>query len=583
MNIFTFLRGDIILLFYLKIKNIAIIENLTVNLENGLNVLTGETGAGKSILIDSLSAVLGNRVSKELIRTGTQKAFVEALFKIDKTQAEETCAKFGIPLEDDGTLILQREINQNGKNLCHANNRLITVTTLKSIGEKLIDIHGQNDNQSLLKSNKHIELLDNFGQEHMQALKLEYLKKLNEFKQLEKEMEKLNADPAYRQRRIDILNFQIKEIEEANLKPNEDEELQNTRLVLANSQKIKSAFSNAYSLLYQSFDNSPSAYDKVNNAISEFISISHIDSQYQDLFNRIEGLSFEIQDISETINNSMDIEKDAESLLVLTDERLDTISTLKRKYGNSIDEILSFLDNAKHELLELESSEEKAQSLNEKYALLNKKLLSLAKSLNYQRKTQAQILEKNISQQLNDLEIKNANFKVDVSFKENHDINLNKYTQRGLCDVEFLISTNLGEPLKPLAKIASGGEMSRIMLAIKTILADIDETPTLIFDEVDSGISGKAAIKVGKKLSFLAKTHQVICITHLAQIASLAHNHFLIQKTQDENKTITSVIKLNDEKRISEIARLTTGDSSSKISIKHAEEMLKNSEIRKKL
>lgn len=565
------------MLLHLKIKNIAIIESLTINLDYGLNVLTGETGAGKSILIDSLSAVLGNRVFKELIRTGTDKAFVEALFKVDITQIEETCNEFGIPLEDDGTLILQREINQNGKNICHANNRLLTVSALKAIGEKLIDIHGQNDNQSLLKSDKHIHLLDSFGEGCMQNIKLEYLEKFHEFKALKKEIERLDADPSYRQRRIDILNFQIEEIEQANLKPNEDEELQKQRLFLSNSQKIKSAFSNAYSLLYQSFDNTDSAYDKINNAIGEFSGISYIDPQYEDIANRIESLSFEIQDISQTLSASIDLKDDSESLLEVVDERLDLISNLKRKYGNSIAEIIAFLDNAKFELLELENSEERARNLNDNFLCLNKELLALAKSLNHQRKIQAKILEKNISKELDELEIKNATFKVDISFREHEDIHLNKYTKNGLCDVEFLISTNLGEPLKPLVKIASGGEMSRIMLAIKTILADIDKTPTLIFDEVDSGISGKAATKVGLKLSFLSKTHQVICITHLAQIASLAQNHYLIQKIQENNKTLTNVIKLNTEQRIKEIARITTGDSNSTISLKHAEEMLKNS------
>lgn len=565
------------MLLHLKIKNIAIIESLTINLDCGLNVLTGETGAGKSILIDSLSAVLGNRVSKELIRTGTDKAFVEALFKVDISQIEETCSEFGIPLEDDGTLILQREINQNGKNICHANNRLLTVSALRAIGEKLIDIHGQNDNQSLLKTDKHIYLLDSFGEENMKNLKSEYLEKFEEFKALKKEIERLDADPSYRQRRLDILNFQIEEIEQANLKPNEDEELQKQRLLLSNSQKIKSAFSNAYSLLYQSFDNADSAYDKVNNAVGEFSSISYIDPQYEEIANRIESLSFEIQDISQTLSASIDLKDDSEALLEVVDERLDLISNLKRKYGSSITEIIAFLDNAKFELLELENSEERAKNLNDQVLCLNKELLALAKSLNHQRKIQAKILEKNISKELDELEIKNATFKVDISFKEHEDIHLNKYTKNGLCDVEFLISTNLGEPLKPLVKIASGGEMSRIMLAIKTILADIDKTPTLIFDEVDSGISGKAATKVGLKLSFLSKTHQVICITHLAQIASLAQNHYLIQKIQENNKTLTNVIKLNTEQRIKEIARITTGDSNSTINLKHAEEMLKNS------
>jgi DNA repair protein RecN (Recombination protein N) len=565
------------MLNHLKIQNIAIIEEVSIDFGGGFNILTGETGAGKSILIDSLNAVLGQRTSKDLVRTGKTQAFIEAMFKIKNCLFTSLFEEFGILPEEDGTLILQREIHQNGKNICRVNGRLLNVSALKQFGEKLVDIHGQHDNQSLLKPEKHIHLLDSFALEDLKIEKENYLSLLENFRSLKKEIADLNLDPGYRERRMDILTFQIEEIENAGLKLGEDLELQQTRNLLSNAQKIGGVLDSLYGWLFQHQENIPSAYDHINQSIKELATIRSLDPSYQELYSKLEEISFQLEDCIETLRIHQDPQSFSSQHLEQVDERLDLISRLKRKYGNSIEEILLYLESLKEEHAKILNSEEVSKKLHEKLNSHQQQLYAMAIGLHQKRKKEASLLEEKIAGELNDLEIKNASFKVDLTLKEMDEQKGYPFSKNGLCQVEFLISTNLGEPLKPLSKIASGGEMSRIMLAIKTILAKIDQTPTLIFDEVDSGISGSAANKVGTKLSLLSNSYQVICITHLAQIASMADHHFFIQKNVNSNKTYTHIKKLQEDDLISEIARLSGGDTSSKITLKHAQEMLEKS------
>jgi DNA repair protein RecN (Recombination protein N) len=560
----------------LNIQNIAIIDNVNIDFENGFNILTGETGAGKSIIIDSLNAILGERTSKDLIRTGTDKAFIEAFFLVDNDYFFDLFEEFGVEKQDDGTLILQREFSISGKNTCRINGRLVTVSVLKFFGSRLVDVHGQHDNVSLLHTEKHIELLDSFSGNKLKDLKEEYLELLDSYKKIKLRISELKANPAERERRMDILNFQIEEITKAELKPNEDIELSHQRTIMNNAEKIQNVLNSLNNSLYDgSRDNKP-CYDIIKTCIKDVSGISQLNSSFEEISGKLEEMSYLIEDITEIARKVQgDIDYTPE-ILEAVDERIDTITRLKKKYGNTISEILQYNKKLSFELEELINSEAFAEGLIQQMEQLSEKLYKLACELNGERQKAAKVLEEKITSELFDLEIKNAAFKVQIDFDNSLYDGLKNFNKNGLCKVEFLISTNAGEPLKPLSKIASGGEMSRIMLAIKSILAKIDKTQTLIFDEIDTGISGKAAQKVGTKLSCLSIEHQVICITHLPQIASLADAHYLIEKTLNKDSTYTQVLRLGGDSLHREIARIIGGDNISDITLKHAAEMLES-------
>lgn len=571
------------MLLQLEINNIALIEKVSIEMGKGLNILTGETGAGKSIIIDSINAILGARIPKDLIRTGTEKALVEAIFQVDNERLADLFESIGIEPEEDGTLIISREFTLSGKNTCRVNGKMATVSMLKEIGERIIDIHGQFDNQSLLRTENHIELLDSFGGGQIGILKREYSSLLAEYKGIKSKLNEISGDKRERERKIDLLQFQIDEIKKARLKTGEEEELNKQRLILANSEKIINALSYAYDLLFSSGNNKSSASDGINAALSELNNITRIDEKFGDIIKRLEDLSYQLEDIIHDIREERDNIEYNPELLEQIEERLDLIFKLKRKYGSSIEEVLEYCKKIQYDLEEILRSAEIANELNQQLEVLDDKLYRLAQQINSERLKAIKLLEDKIGDELNDLEIKRAQFKVNIEFDDTVDANgERKYTQNGLDKVEFLISPNAGEPLKPLSKIASGGEMSRIMLAIKTILADVDKIPTLIFDEIDIGVSGRAAQKVGEKLSYISRKHQVICVTHLAQIACMADNHFLIEKISDRNITRTQVKKLAAAAVKSEIARIIGGATISEITKKHAEEMLKNAQELKK-
>ncbi len=571
------------MLLQLEIQNIALIDEVCIELGEGLNILTGETGAGKSIIIDSIHAILGERVSRELIRTGAEKALVEAVFQINPEDFQDVFDEMGMEPEEDNTLILSREIAQSGRNTCRINGKMVSVSLLKTIGERLIDLHGQHDNQSLLRTENHIGLLDSFGGEAVNSLRGDYTKLLEQYREVRSKLKALSGDSGERERKMDLLRFQIDEIKKARLKENEEEELNKQKLLLANAEKIAGSLASAYSLLFSGDQGGKPATDSINEAILQLNSISRLEEGYGELHKRLQDLLYQLEDIGDEIRGNADGIEFNPALLEEIEDRLDLIYKLKRKYGATIREIHLYCSDAEVQLEEMAKSEETAAALRTKKAGLEKALFEAASRLNEERLKAAHLLESRIGAQLEDLEMKKARFKADIQFDAgSSDAGARKYGSNGLDQVEFLISANAGEPLKPLSRIASGGEMSRIMLAIKTILADVDRIPTLIFDEIDIGISGKAAQKVGEKLSTLSRGHQVLCVTHLAQIASMADQHFLIEKVSDEKSTKTMVSKLPGDGSVMEIARLIGGETSSETSLKYAEEMLNNARKLKK-
>lgn len=565
------------MLTQLDIQNVALIDKISLEIAPGLNVLTGETGAGKSIMIDSINAVLGERVSKDIIRNGKDKAIIEAIFDYQNPEIGRILDESGIDSED-GSLILSREISLSGKNTCRINGRLVNVALLKQVGELLLDIHGQHDNQSLLKTESHINLLDAFGGSSIEMLKAEYISLFTEFKTLKARLQSLAGDKGEMARRMDMLNFQIEEIANAKLKKGEDEALFNKRVILANSEKIMSSIVKACELLNEGSNTGKSALYNSNKALQELSSILKYDNELAPISEKLESVIYQLEDVCEDLRSKRESAEFNPDELSHIDERLDIISRLKRKYGATVEEILVFWDKCRAEYDELQQSEGLVAELNKQLEALNSKLFDSAVKLHAAREKSAMVLEKNITAELENLEMKNSSFKVSIGFSDENRV----FTKNGLDSVEFLISSNAGEPLKPLSKIASGGEMSRIMLAIKTILANVDDIPTLIFDEIDTGISGKAAQKVGEKLAFISKNHQVLCVTHLSQLACMADNHLFIEKKINGDSTYTSVRYLKREERLQEIARIIGGSDVTTLALKHTEELLEAADIFKK-
>ena len=560
------------MLLQLDIQNIALIDKLSLEIAPGLNVLTGETGAGKSILIDSINAVLGERVAKDIIRNGKEKAFIEAVFNYENKYIDDILEQLGIEF-DEGNIIISREISLSGKNTCRINGRLVNVSVLKQVGELLLDIHGQHDNQSLLKTETHIELLDAFGGATIEKCKSDYLGIYMEYKSIKSRIQGLIGDKGEIARRMDMLKFQIDEIQSAKLKKGEDENLIKQRQVLANSEKIINSIRQSYELLNED-NNGKSALYNSNKALQELSSILKYDGELIPISEKLESVIYQLEDICEDLRAKREVDEFDPDALAHIDERLDTISRLKRKYGSTLEEVLEFFEKSKNEYNELLQSESLIEDLNKQLSIVINKMTNSAKVLHLERQKAALLLERNITDELENLEMKNSRFKVNLILSEDQ----KNFTKNGLNTAEFLISSNIGEPLKPLSKIASGGEMSRIMLAIKTILANVDAIPTLIFDEIDTGISGKAAQKVGERLSYISKNHQVLCVTHLSQLACMADNHLFIEKNSNGENTFTTVRYLDRKGRIEEVARIIGGSDITSLAIKHAEELITGAE-----
>ena len=534
----------------IQIKNIGIIDNLSINLENGFNVLTGETGAGKTLIIDSLGIICGNRFSKEMIRKGEEYSYIEACIYLPENENSI-----------DGNIIVSREIYANGRNSCKINGRLVTVNELKEFMKQIIDIHGQNDNQTLLDKASHIEYLDSFIGKEISLIKTEYKNLYNVYNEIKLELKNNYGDETEKQRKLDLLKYQLNEIKEVNLKEGEDEKLEEQRKKIINSEKIIENIEIA--------DNSLSneAVDNINSAIRALEKIESIDEIYSKKLTELKNIYYDIQEISRDISSMKeDVYFDEEERNEI-EERLDTIFSLKRKYGNSIKEILKYKEKVENEIYEIENLDEINEKLRSKLIETGKQMKLLADKMHQIRKEKANELSQKINKELAELEMKNAKFNVKVEYNDKEFFNKN-----GLDEIEFLISTNIGEEEKPLIKIASGGEMSRIMLAIKSVLSEVDKIPTLIFDEIDTGISGIAAKSVGSKMKKISKNHQILCITHLANIAAQGTYNYYISKAIEYNKTRTKVEKLNEEGTIKEIARIASGDIN-EVSIQHAKQL----------
>lgn len=537
----------------LHIKNVGIIDDITIDLNEGLNILTGETGAGKTLIIDSLQIISGGRFSKEMIRKGEDFSFVEVSIYLPENEQSI-----------DGNIVISREIYLNGRNTCKINGRLVSVTELKNFMKEVLDIHGQNENQTLLDVSSHIKYLDGIAGREIFDIKEEYLKLYEKHNEIKEEINKNYGDDKEKQRELDLLRYQKNEIEEAKLKQNEEEELEDIRNKMLNSEKIVNNLIEAEDQINNS------AIDAISLAVRALEKIENIDNKYEKSLNTLKGIYYDIQELSRDIEEYREDTYFDEEERNNVEERLDLIYTLKRKYGNSIKEILKYNLEITERIEKIENSEEYVNKLKQELKKVKEKMEVLAEQMNKIRINYATILEKKINKELKDLEMKNATFVVYVGYNEDK-----KFTQNGINKVEFMISTNIGEDEKPLAKIASGGEMSRIMLGIKNVLADVDKVSTMVFDEIDTGISGAAANATSEKLKSISKKHQVLCVTHLANIAAKGDYNYYISKNAENNRTKTSIKKLSEEETIKEIARIASGNIND-IALKHAKELRKS-------
>lgn len=550
----------------LYIENIAVIEKTSIDFKKGLNVMTGETGAGKSIVIDSINAVLGNRTSKELIRTGASSAFVSAEFTNLSEKAIAVIYEAGFELED-GELLIQREISTTGKNKCRINGRPATVSTLKEIGVQLINIHGQHESYELMSPELHISYIDKLAglESEIEAYQEVYKK----YKKLSAELKKATVDESERERKIDLLKYQIDELEYADLRDGEYEELNEQKAVLQNSEKIIEAIMSSRALM-NGDEESSGVLENLQEINSQLSDISEYMSEVEPINSRIESAIYELEDCLSELTGLTDLVDTDGGSLDSIEERLDLIYTLGKKYGSTIKEMLDFLDKAKKELNALVMYDENREALIKECDKAYKEAEKLAKALSEKRKATSSEFADKVCEEMAFLDMPNVKL---VVVQEKCELN-----SLGCDNIEFLISTNPGEPPKPISKIASGGELSRMMLAVKNVLSDKDDIDTLIFDEVDTGISGSAAQKVGLKLREVSKSRQVLCVTHLAQIAAMGNSHFKISKSVRDEKTFTKVEELDHEGRKQELARIIGGTEMTKASLDYAEEMLRAGE-----
>ena len=532
----------------LHIKNIGIIEDLNIEFNQGLNVLTGETGAGKTLIIDSLQIISGGRFSKEMIRKGENYSFVElCMYEPQNEHAIE------------GNIIVSREINVNGKNMCKINGRMVTVNELKEFMQQFIEIHGQNDNQNLLDNKLHINYLDGFSGEQLSKKKQQYQELYHKYLEIKKDLKENLGDEKEKQRKLDLLQYQVNEIEEANLKETEEETLEERRTKILNAEKIAENLQQAESCIGEN------AIDCISTAIRALEKIENLDENYAKASSNLKNMYYELQEISRDITSyAQDVDfEEAERKEI--EERLDLIHDLKRKYGNNIAEILQYQEEMNKEIKRLENLEQYHQKQREKLTQIENQMEILAQELHKIRTQNAENLSIAINKDLEELEMKNAKIKVKVEMQQ-------EFLKNGKDIVTFFITTNIGEEEKELSKIASGGEMSRTMLAVKKVLADTDKMPILIFDEIDTGISGKAANSVAKKLKTISKNHQVMCISHLPNIAAIADFNYFISKNTNNERTKTQIKLLKEKEVIEEIARISSGEVN-EISIKYATEL----------
>lgn len=550
------------MLINLHVKNLALIKEVDVDFSNGLIVLTGETGAGKSLLLGSVNIALGNKVSKDIIRNGEDFALVELTFSTKKEQAD-FIRNMDIFVDDDNIITVSRKITES-RSVSKINGETVNVKTLKTIMEMLIDIHGQHDHQSLLYPAKHLEILDKFAKDKIED-KLAHLKELNNnYKKLKQKLDEYSMDEAQRAREIEFAKFEVDEIEQAALKENEDVDLETTYKKLAGAKDVAVELSSIYQLI--SYENENGVGSQINRAISLINSVKSDDekiTQFKeclyDIDSMCKDLDCDIVDYTESLEFDSNYINEIEN-------RLNTINHLKIKYGNSIEKILEYQNEKQNYLDELINYEEEINNIKSEIDSIYLDMENISLDISEERKKAALVLQEQVTKSLIDLNFMAVNFEISIERS-------NTITDNGFDNVNFMISTNPGEPVRPLNKVASGGELSRIMLAIKSILASEDEIDTLIFDEIDTGISGKTATMVAEKMANISRHHQVICISHLSQIAAMADNHYLIEKKLENNSTITNIKKLSGDESIEELVRINGDGTVSEAAISHAKEM----------
>ena len=556
------------MLVNIHVKNMALIKEADIALGNGLNILSGETGAGKSILLGAIAVALGLQGFKGFAREGAEYALSELVFTVEKEEQRSALEAMEIPMEEDEVIISRRL--SKGRATSKINGETVPVSLVKKVGALLIDIHGQHENQALLHIRKHLELLDDFAKENLGNIREEYQKSYHEYGELKKELEQAHLDNAARTKEMDFLSFEIGEIEEASLQKGEDESLEEDYKKLANGREILEAVTEAYQLC-----GTDGASDSTGRALRSLASVAEYDSSLKALYGQLMDVDNLLNDFSREVSSyAQELDVDEETLHS-TEERLDLINRLKTKYGNTIEAILEYKEEKKKRFQVLEHYEEYLAELESRFAACRKKLDEQAEALTRIRKEAAVRFSEQVCQALQELNFLDVRF--ELEFRR-----LEDYTPSGLDEVCFMISTNPGQPLRPVQDTASGGELSRIMLAVKSIMADQEKVETLIFDEIDSGISGRTAQKVSEKLAVIAGAHQVICITHLAQIAAMADVHFMIEKNIVGKETQTSIRQLNEKESIEELARILGGAEITQTVLDGAKEMKELSKASKK-
>lgn len=560
------------MLISLHVKNLALIKETEVNFGEGLNILSGETGAGKSIIIGSINLALGARADKDMIRTGAEYALVELVFQVTDEDVLSAIRQLEIPVEEDGIIIIQRKI-QASRSICKICGETATTKQLKELSELLIDIHGQHEHQSLLYKKNHLTILDSFAGEELLSVKNELKQVYRTYSDLQKELESLGGDEGAKAKELSLAEFEYQEIEDARLIPGEDEELETAYRRMSNSRQIVEAASKAYQLTGSSDEQT--AADAVGRAVRELHMIEEYDSKAAELALELTNIDNLLSDFNRNIAEYLsDMEFDGQ-VFADTEERLNLLNHLKLKYGGTIEKVLAYQKEVEEKIEKLQNADAYKLELESKLEKVTKELHKLCEKASSIREKEARKLSSDMVQALTDLNFLEVQFEIQVRQKE-------EYTSNGFDDVEFMISTNPGEPLKSLGNVASGGELSRIMLAIKTVLASRDKIPTMIFDEIDTGISGKTAWKVSEKLGTLSAGHQIICITHLPQIAAMADSHFRIAKQAVDHATVTGITQLEDTEVVEELARLLGGEEITDTVRENAKELLQTAAAKKK-
>lgn len=560
------------MLLQLNIKNFALIEDLTISFDKGFNVLSGETGAGKSILIDAINFVLGSKFNKDLIRTGENKTFVEAIFTVENPKTAEILRELEIELED--LIIISRETFQTGKSIAKVNGKSILLSTLKLISSTLLDIHGQHENQNLLMAENHILYVDYYGEGNIKNMVDIYKEKYDKLNAVQNKISELLGKDGDREKLSDFLKYQIDEINTANLKESEEEELEEKYKMLSNAEKINKTLTGCYMALYSGEEDTTSIYDSLGIVIKELALVQSNLPKVKEICDSLQEAYYSIEGNIEQIRNIKDNIYYDEKELEFINSRIYQINGFKKKYGKTIKEIIQYKEKIKLQYEELVNSSEIIEKLKKDKEKLKEELRIEGKKLHSERCKIAEKLEIKIKDELSFVGLEKSVFKINVDLED-------KFTHSGMDKVQFVISTNPGEPLKPLEKVVSGGELSRIMLALKTVFVDKDQIPTVIFDEIDTGISGRIAQAVAEKMYSISGKHQVFCVTHLPQIACISDVHYWVSKEIKDQKTYTKVRKMNKEEKEYEIARMIGGSEVTRLTLEHAKELISMADSKK--